>query len=79
VQEALGIEEPDRTLLTYIFRGFGWMMDAREQLQQKMIRPVIAPNPKIVPKESDDPTIPDLVARVHRRMSSDNPFSSQAL
>jgi hypothetical protein len=77
VQEALGIEEADRTLLTYIFRGFGWMMDAREQLQQKMIRPVIAPNPKIVPKESDDPTIPDLVARVHRRLSTDNPFSPQ--
>jgi citrate synthase len=78
VQEALGIEETDRTLLTYIFRGFGWMMDAREQLQQKMIRPVIAPNPKIIPKTSDDPTIPDLVARVHRRLSSDgNPFSAQ--
>jgi Citrate synthase, C-terminal domain len=79
VQEALGIEEADRTLLTYIFRGFGWMMDAREQLQQKMIRPVIAPNPKIIPKSSDDPTIPDLVARVHSRLSSDgNPFSPQA-
>ncbi|HEY3582103.1 MAG TPA: citrate/2-methylcitrate synthase [Pyrinomonadaceae bacterium] len=78
VQEALGIEEEDRTLLTYIFRGFGWMMDAREQLQQKMIRPVIAPNPKIVPKESDDNTIPDLVSRVHRRLSTtDNPFSPQ--
>ena len=78
VQEALGIEEADRTLLTYIFRGFGWMMDAREQLQQKMIRPVIAPNPKIVPKSSDDPTIPDLVAGVHRRLSSEgNPFSPQ--
>ena len=78
VQEALGIEEADRTLLTYIFRGFGWMMDAREQLQQKMIRPVIAPNPKIVPKESDDNTIPELVSRVHRRLSSEgNPFSPQ--
>jgi citrate synthase len=77
VQEALGIEEADRTLLTYIFRGFGWMMDAREQLQQKMIRPVIAPNPKIVPKESDDNTIPNLVSRVHARLSSDNPFSPQ--
>jgi hypothetical protein len=54
------------------------MMDAREQLQQKMIRPVIAPNPKIVPKESDDNTIPDLVSRVHARLSSDNPFSSHA-
>ena len=78
VQEALGIEEEDRTLLTYIFRGFGWMMDAREQLQQKMIRPVIAPNPKIVPKESDDSTIPELVARVHKRLSADNPFSAHA-
>jgi hypothetical protein len=58
VQEALGIEEADRTLLTYIFRGFGWMMDAREQLQQKMIRPVIAPDPQIIPKPNDDSTIP---------------------
>ena len=77
VQEALGIEEPDRTLLTYIFRGFGWMMDAREQLQQKMIRPVIAPDPKIVPKSSDDPTIPDLVARVHQRLTQEEPFQPQ--
>jgi citrate synthase len=75
VQEALGIEEEDRTLLTYIFRGFGWMMDAREQLQQKMIRPVIAPDPAIVPKSSDDPTIPTLVERVHSRLSHDDPFS----
>lgn len=77
VQEALGVEEPDRTLLTYIFRGFGWMMDAREQLEQKMIRPVIAPDPKIVPKSSDDPTIPDLVARVHRRLTQAEPFKAQ--
>lgn len=75
VQEALGIEEADRTLLTYIFRGFGWMMDAREQLQQKMIRPVISPDPKIVPKSSDDPTIPDLVAGVHKRLIQDEPFA----
>ncbi len=77
VQEALGVEEPDRTLLTYIFRGFGWMMDAREQLQQKMIRPVIAPDPKIVPKSSDDLTIPDLVARVHQRLTQAEPFQAQ--
>jgi hypothetical protein len=77
VQEALGVEEADRTLLTYIFRGFGWMMDAREQLQQKMIRPVIPPEPKIVPKSSDDPTIPDLVARVHRRLIQDEPFRAR--
>ena len=79
VQEALGIEEADRTLLTYIFRGFGWMMDAREQLQQKMIRPVISPDPKIVPKLSDDPTIPDLVARVHKRLIQDEPFGARDL
>ena len=78
VQEALGIEEADRTLLTYIFRGFGWMMDAREQLQQKMIRPVIAPDPQIIPKPNDDSTIPTLVERVHRRLTADNPFSAQA-
>ena len=78
VQEALGIEEADRTLLTYIFRGFGWMMDAREQLQQKMIRPVIAPDPQIVPKPNDDTTIPTLVARVHRRLTTDNPFTATA-
>ncbi len=77
VQEALGIEEADRTLLTYIFRGFGWMMDAREQLQQKMIRPVIAPDPKIVPKSSEDPTIPDLVSRVHGRLIREDPFRPQ--
>jgi len=75
VQEALGIEEADRTLLTYIFRGFGWMMDAREQLQQKMIRPVISPDPKIVPKTSDDPTIPDLVSEVHQRLIQEEPFA----
>ena len=68
------LRKPDRTLLTYIFRGFGWMMDAREQLQQKMIRPVIAPDPKIVPKSSDDPTIPDLVARVHQTPDTDRSF-----
>jgi len=78
VQEALGIEEADRTLLTYIFRGFGWMMDAREQLQQKMIRPVIAPDPQIIPKPNDDSTIPTLVERVHRRLTTDSPFSAQS-
>ena len=77
VQEALGVEEADRTLLTYIFRGFGWMMDAREQLQQKMIRPVIAPDPKIVPKPNDDPTIPSVVERVHRRLTLEQPFTAQ--
>ena len=53
------------------------LMDEIEQLQQKMIRPVIAPDPKIVPKSSDDATIPDLVARVHRRLTQDDPFRAQ--
>ena len=48
----------------------------REQLQQKMIRTVIAPDPKIIPKSSDDHTIPDLVARVHERLTHDNPFGA---
>ena len=39
VQEALRIGEVDRTVLSYVFRGFGWMMDVREQLQQPIIRP----------------------------------------
>ncbi len=69
VQEALGIADTDRTFLTYIFRGFGWMMDAREQLLQKIIRPVIAPDPQIVPKDDGDLTIPRAVVRLHERMS----------
>jgi len=64
--------------LTYIFRGFGWMMDGREQLQQKMIRPVIPPDPQIIPKPNDDSTIPTLVGRVHRRLTTAEPFSAQA-
>jgi hypothetical protein len=77
VQEGLGVEEANRTLLTYIFRGFGWMMDAREQLQQKMIRPVIAPDPQIIPTSSDDSTIPQLVERVHQRLSREDSFSPE--
>jgi hypothetical protein len=53
------------------------MMDAREQLQQKMIRPVIPPDPQIVPKPNDDLTIPALVERVHRRLTTEDPFSAQ--
>ncbi|HLJ90136.1 MAG TPA: citrate/2-methylcitrate synthase [Candidatus Angelobacter sp.] len=70
VQEAMGIEEADRTFITYIYRGFGWMMDIREQLQQPIIRPVIPPDPAIVPKTGDhDPTIPELIQKVHKRLS----------
>jgi hypothetical protein len=72
VQEVLGIHDHDRTFLTYIFRAFGWMMDAREQLQMKIIRPVIAADPSIVPKAGDD-TIPKLVVKLHNRLASDQP------
>ena len=77
VQEALGINELDRTLLTYIFRGFGWMMDAREQLQDRhIIRPVIPPDPQIIPTDSSDPTIPDIVVSTHNRLVQEDAFSA---
>jgi len=68
VQEVLGIEEADRTLLSHTFRGFGWMMDAREQLQQPIIRPVIPPDPAIVPSGDDNGVISNVVASVHARL-----------
>lgn len=75
VQEGLDIYETDRTLLTYIFRGFGWMMDAREQLQLKIIRPVIPPHPDVIPKPSDDMTIPGEVVALHNRMADKDAFN----
>jgi hypothetical protein len=75
VQEGLGIDDPDRTLLTYIFRGFGWIMDAREQLQQKIIRPVVAPHPNIIPKADNNSTVPDQVVNVHKRLAENDAFS----
>lgn len=74
VQEALGIEEPDRTLLSYVYRGFGWMMDVREQLQQPIIRPVVAPDPHIVPGPATDAIIPTVVTAVHDRLRSGDAF-----
>lgn len=74
VQEALGIDEADRTLLSYVFRGFGWMMDAREQLQQPIIRPVIPPDPGIVPSAGADDLIPRVVDAVHKRLCSNKPY-----
>lgn len=73
VQEALGIHDADRTFLTYVFRGFGWMMDAREQLQQKIIRPVIAPDPKILPRPDERGAIPGVVTRLHDRLARTEP------
>jgi hypothetical protein len=74
VQEALGIDESDRTLLSYVFRGFGWMMDVREQLQQPIIRPVIPPDPAIVPPPAGEGVIPDIVAAVHDRLCGPEAF-----
>ena len=74
VQEVLGIDESDRTLLSYVFRGFGWMMDAREQLQQPIIRPDIPPDPGIVPPPADEGVISDIVAAVHDRLCGPKAF-----
>ena len=77
VQEGMGIEEEDRTLLTYIFRGFGWMMDAREQLQQRIIRPVIPPDPSVIPTRGEDTTVPDVVVAIHNRLTHGDAFAPQ--
>lgn len=77
VQEGMGIEEEDRTLLTYIFRGFGWMMDAREQLQQRIIRPVIPPDPSVIPTSGKDTTVPDVVVAIHDRLAHGDAFQPQ--
>ena len=74
VQELLGIDDADRTLLSYVFRGFGWMMDVREQLQQPIIRPVIPPEPAIVPAPAAEPVISQVVDSVHNRLCSCNAF-----
>jgi citrate synthase len=74
-QELLGIDEVDRTFLSYVFRGFGWMMDVREQLQQPIIRPVIPPDPSIIPATATEGTIPEIVASVHDRLCQSNIFS----
>ena len=50
------------------------MMDAREQLQLKIIRPVIPPHPDIIPKPTDDMTIPNEVVALHNRMAGANAF-----
>ena len=74
VQEGLDIYESDRTFLTYIFRGFGWIVDAREQLQLKIIRPVIPPDPEIIPKPSEDLTISNEVVALHNKMAGTGIF-----
>jgi citrate synthase len=77
VQEVLGVDEMDRTLLSYVFRGFGWMMDVREQLQQPIIRPVIPPDPGIVPPCVGEGIISNVVAGVHNRLCAPNAFAKR--
>ncbi len=78
VQEILGIHDNDRTFLTYVYRAFGWMMDAREQLQLKIIRPVIAPDPSIVPKPDGVDIMPKVVTKLHNRLAGAAPaFAKQ--
>jgi citrate synthase len=74
VQEVLGIEEPDRTLLSYAYRGFGWMMDVREQLQQPIIRPVIPPDPAIMESNPLNSIVPAIISSVHNRLVAGNAF-----
>jgi hypothetical protein len=50
------------------------MMDVREQLQQPIIRPVIPPDPQIVPTESAGTVIPDIIVTVHNRLRGANAF-----
>src|SRR5439155_1232467 len=68
-----GPGEPTR--LSSAHRGFGWMMDVREQLQQPIIRPVIAPDPGIVPGPSADTVIPSIVSDVHERLRLEKAFA----
>jgi citrate synthase len=76
VQELLGVDDVDRTLISYVFRGFGWMMDVREQLQQPIVRPVIPPDPAIVPAPSSEHVMSDIVDAVHQRLCRCNAFTA---
>jgi hypothetical protein len=77
VQEVLSIEEPDRTLLSYAYRGFGWMMDVREQLQQPIIRPVIPPDPAVAAAGPAHSVIPAVISTVHDRLVRGNAFTKR--
>ena len=75
VQEILGIGRADRTFVSYVFRGFGWMMDVREQLQQPIVRPVIPPDPGIIPPMAAEGVIPEIIGAVHDRLAGSNAFT----
>jgi citrate synthase len=77
VQESLGVAPLDRTLLSYVFRGFGWMMDVREQLQQPIIRPVIPPDPQIIPNDAANAVIPEIIVAVHDRLRAGHAFTAR--
>jgi hypothetical protein len=71
----LGIGRADRMFVSYVFRGFGWMMDVREQLQQPIVRPVIPPDPGIVPPMAAEGVIPEIIGTVHDRLAGSNAFA----
>ena len=49
-------------------------MDVREQLQQPIIRPVIPPDPAMIPKSTGDGSIPSMITSVHERLAAGNAF-----
>jgi len=53
------------------------MMDVREQLQQPIIRPVIPPDPGIVPPQASEGIIKDIVRSIHDRLSESNAFAGR--
>ena len=53
------------------------MMDVREQLQQPIIRPVIPPDPRIIPTEEGNAAIPEIISTVHTRLVSGGAFQKK--
>jgi len=53
------------------------MMDVREQLQQPIIRPVIPPDPRIIPTDSGNAVIPEIISKVHTRLVSGGAFQKR--
>jgi hypothetical protein len=53
------------------------MMDVREQLQQPIIRPVIPPDPQIIPNDAANTVIPEIIVAVHNRLRAGNAFTAR--